>query len=134
MVHKFIKTLTITIISLLGFTTLISMPVFAEDSCEQLISQGAPQSVIDAAGCNDTKDQLPTTVLNILNAIILVSGLIAVIFVIIGGISYMTSTGDPAKVKKAKDTILYACIGLAVCVLSFAIVNFVIVDILKAQS
>ena len=38
----------------------------------------------------------------------------------------MTSTGDPAKVKRAKDTILYACIGLIVCALAYAIVNWTI--------
>jgi len=38
----------------------------------------------------------------------------------------MTSNGDATKLEKAKKTILYACIGLAICVLAFAIVNFVI--------
>ena len=42
----------------------------------------------------------------------------------------MTSAGDPGKVKKAKDTILYGVIGLVVCVLAFAIVNFVIANII----
>ena len=42
----------------------------------------------------------------------------------------MTSSGDAGKVKKAKDTILYGIIGLVVCVLAFAIVNFVISNIL----
>ena len=45
----------------------------------------------------------------------------------------MTSSGDAGKVKKAKDTILYGVIGLVVCVLAFAIVNFVITDILKSN-
>ena len=49
---------------------------------------------------------------------------------IIGGISYMTSSGEAAKVKKAKDTILYGLIGLVVCVLAFALVNWVIGSIL----
>jgi len=38
----------------------------------------------------------------------------------------MTSAGDAGKVAKAKSTILYATIGLAVCVLAFAIVNWAI--------
>ena len=62
----------------------------------------------------------------ILNGVIGMLGLVAVVFIIIGGVNYMTSTGDPGKTKKAKDTILYACIGLIVCALSFAIVNFTI--------
>ena len=90
-----------------------------------------PEAIRKANGCNQAGDQLPSIIINILNAIILVSGIIAVIFIVHGGISYMTSTGDAGKVKKAKDTILYACIGLIVCVLSFAIVNWVITDILN---
>ena len=66
----------------------------------------------------------------IINAVIGALGIVAVIVIIIGGINYMTSSGDAGKVKKAKDTILYGVIGLVVCVLAFAIVNFVISNIL----
>lgn len=62
----------------------------------------------------------------IINAIIGILGIVAVIVIILGGIQYMTSTGDAGKVKKAKDTILYGVIGLIICVLAAAIVNFVI--------
>ncbi len=62
----------------------------------------------------------------IINWIVGVVGLVAVVVIIIGGVTYMTSNGDPGKVKKAKDTILYGIIGLLVCALAFAIVNFVI--------
>ena len=55
-----------------------------------------------------------------------VIGLVAVVVVILGGIQFVTSTGDPAKTKKAKDTILYGIIGLVVALLAFAIVNFVL--------
>lgn len=130
MIQKSIKILIIAVFSVLGFTAFTTLPAFADDNpntCEQLRSQNAPQSVIDAAGCdNNTSDQLPTVIQNVINSVILVAGLIAVIFVVIGGISYMTSTGDPGKVKKAKDTILYACIGLVICVLAYAIVNWTI--------
>ena len=46
--------------------------------------------------------------------------------IILGGISYATSQGDPGKVKKGKDTILYGIIGLVVALLAYAIVNFVL--------
>ncbi len=70
------------------------------------------------------------SVTGILNAVIAVLGIVAVIVIIIGGVSYMTSSGDAGKVKKAKDTILYGVIGLIIVALSFAIVNFVISNIL----
>ena len=104
--------------------TLTPTPVFAEsDVCSM---QGIPDDVRNAAGCPKSGDQLPKTITNILYAIIGVSGLVAVIFVLIGGYNYMTSTGDAAKLEKAKKTILYACIGLAVCALAFAITNWAI--------
>ena len=74
---------------------------------------------------------LTGTIVNIINAVVGVLALVCVIVIIIGGVNYMTSSGDAGKVKKAKDTILYGVIGLVVCVLAFAIVNFVITNILK---
>lgn len=67
---------------------------------------------------------------SIIKGVIAVLGLVCVIVIILGGVSYMTSTGDAGKVKKAKDTILYGVIGLVICVLAFAIVNFVLDNIL----
>ena len=84
---------------------------------------------IDDGGRND----LTGSVTGILNAVIGVLSFVCVIVIIIGGVTYMTSSGDAGKVKKAKDTILYGVIGLAVCVLAFAIVNFVISNILQGN-
>ena len=76
------------------------------------------------------KSDLQGSVIAILNAVIGVLSFVCVVVIIIGGVTYMTSSGDTSKVKKAKDTILYGVIGLVVCVLAFAIVNFVISNIL----
>ena len=92
-----------------------------------------PQSVKDAAGCN-ANDTLQSSLTSILSSIILIMGIVAVIFIIIGGVNYITSSGDSNKVKKAKDTILYSVIGLVICALAFVIVNFVIGSILKQGS
>ena len=46
--------------------------------------------------------------------------------VVIGGVSYATSQGDPGRLKKAKDTILYGIIGLVIVLMAFAITNFVL--------
>ncbi len=81
----------------------------------------------------DGDGDLVGSVTGILNAVIAVLGIVAVIVIIIGGVSYMTSSGDAGKVKKAKDTILYGVIGLVIVALSFAIVNFVIGNILAGQ-
>ncbi|MBR2839975.1 hypothetical protein IKE82_01435 [Candidatus Saccharibacteria bacterium] len=54
-----------------------------------------------------------------------IAGLVAVIFVVYGGISYTTSAGDPNKLQKAKQMILYALIGLAIVALAEIITAFV---------
>ena len=66
----------------------------------------------------------------ILNTVFVVIGILAVVFIIMGGINYTMSQGDPGKIKKAKDTILYGIIGLIVSLAAFAIVQFVL-DSLK---
>jgi len=62
----------------------------------------------------------------IVNGVIFIIGIVAVVMIILGGISYATSQGDPSKVKKGKDTILYGIIGLVIALLAYAIVNFVL--------
>ena len=74
---------------------------------------------------------LQGSITTIINVVIGMLSLVAVIVIIIGGINYMTSTGDAGKVKKAKDTILYGIIGLVICALAAAIVNFVIGNIIS---
>ena len=65
----------------------------------------------------------------ILNIVYSIIGIIAVVMVILGGISYATSQGDPGKVKKGKDTILYGIIGLVIVIMAFAITQFVLTAI-----
>ncbi len=62
----------------------------------------------------------------ITNTILYIVGIIAVIMLIIGGIKYVISGGDAKKVTDAKNTILYAIIGLVIAFFAYAIVNFVI--------
>ena len=63
---------------------------------------------------------------NALTITYFLAGVIAVIIIIIGGITFATSSGDSAKVAKAKNMILYAVIGLVVILAAFVITSFVI--------
>ena len=63
---------------------------------------------------------------NIFNEAYAVAGLIAVVVIIVGAVQYVTSGGDPGKVAKAKNTILYSVIGLIIVLLAALITNFVI--------
>lgn len=72
------------------------------------------------------KTNLLTLLGKVINALLAIAGTVAVLFIIIGGFQYITSAGNPDNVGKAKNTILYAIIGLVVVILSYAVVKFVI--------
>jgi len=80
----------------------------------------------DSAVCASKADSANTLILTIINTLLFVVGIASVIVIIIGGIMYTTSTGDASSVTKAKNTILYAIIGVVVAFLAFAIVNWVV--------
>ena len=80
----------------------------------------------DDFGDDGSDVNLGATIGRIIQAVVGMLGLACVVIIIIGGINYMTSSGDAGKVKKAKDTILYGVIGMVICVLAFAITTFII--------
>ena len=75
--------------------------------------------------------EFKTVVKNIINAILGIVGIVAVVMMIVGGINFIISQGEAAKVAKARNTILYGIVGLIIAVLAFAIVNFVLTEFIK---
>ena len=69
------------------------------------------------------------SITNIVNAMLTLAAVIAAIFVIIGGVRYITAQGDEDAVAAAKNTVIYAIIGVVVIALSAVIVNFIIAAI-----
>ncbi len=63
---------------------------------------------------------------SIIGGVFIFTGAWATLFLVIGGVRYAASAGDQGLITKAKDTILYAIIGLIVSVLAFTIVQFVL--------
>ncbi len=73
-----------------------------------------------------TEGDFRTIVLTILQYFLGFLGLLAVIMVIFGGVTYVSSAGNDEAVAKAKKIIMYSIIGIVVILLAFAIVNFAI--------
>jgi len=83
--------------------------------------------------CTDTASQtsLNKIIKFALNLFSIIVGIIAVVMITIGGLKYVTSGGDSQRVSGAKDTILFAIVGLVVVALAQIIVHFVLNDVTK---
>jgi hypothetical protein len=115
--NKF-KIAIITLVALMGVALFVPSYVGATPAGE--IRDG-----VNAVGGN-TGGGLGPQLIIVVNILLYILGAIAVIMIVIGGIRYTTSNGDSSNTKAAKDTILYAVVGLVIAMLSYAIVNFVV--------
>lgn len=109
-------------------TGLLSSPAAYAAEC----TEGADGGLAGGAGCAQGKDQQAELFgsegifKTITNVLLFIIGAISVIMLIIGGIRYVVSGGDSAAITSAKNTILYAIVGVVVAILAYALVNFVI--------
>lgn len=119
-----------TITATLVMVTALAVPVVV--SSETTVQAAAPTSV--RSGATNTKpagatDDITPFLKSIANILLFIIGAASVIVIIIGGVRYVTSAGDSNAVNSAKNTILYAVVGLVVAAMAYAIVNFVITSI-----
>jgi ABC-type Fe3+ transport system permease subunit len=106
----------------------IALPVigFSTDVSAQALQQ-ACQSNPNASICQPGQNgDIGDIIAIVVNTLLYIIGAISVIMIIIGGIRYTTSAGDSSGVTAAKNTILYAVIGLVIAFVSYAIVNWVL--------
>ncbi len=108
----------------IGVVNLVSTNVGLNTSGGNCAAGGDVKIDADCAGV--AKVDAGNVVNGVLNTAYFVSGIIAVIVIIISGFFYTTSNGDSSKTKRAKDGILYAIVGLALVMVAFIITNFVI--------
>ncbi len=105
----------------LSFSVVQTQPVF-----------GATVDVLEKCDneskvCKGTnKNSLYALMENVIDMLLIIIGIISVIMIIIGGIRYVTSAGDAGQTKSARDTVIYAVVGLVIAIMSYAIVNFVL--------
>ena len=132
---KFIATLLIV----LSFVFLFGISISFANGDETV---GAGDGDCEGTNCNTVsldnplggedgkKVSVNTIIARVINAVLGVIGSLALLMFVFGGITWMTSSGSPEKVKKGRDIIIWSVIGLAVIFFSYALVNFVIFDII----
>lgn len=115
-----IKVAVISLAAMLGVVAMVpAAPVYADAASE--IKGG-----VNKVGGNENNTSLEDNLKTIVNILLFLIGAVAVIMIIIGGIRYTTSNGDSSSMTSAKNTILYAVVGLIVAIMAYAIVNFVV--------
>jgi lysylphosphatidylglycerol synthetase-like protein (DUF2156 family) len=118
--HRNIPKLIVAAVISLATTILLPIKIHALSPIEQGVLaarvEGQPETIFGANG-------IFTTVTNFLLFIV---GTLSVLMIVVGGIRYITSAGKDASVTKAKNTVLYAIIGLIVALLAYAAIDFVL--------
>lgn len=113
--------------SLIGLSALFAAPVQAQSIREDIANKTCDFTKEETCDQDiDTEDTLSDAANTIINLLSIVVAAAAVIFIIIGGVKYVTSNGNQEKVTQAKNTILYAIIGLVIVIFAQTILNFVV--------
>lgn len=131
MIRSIKKTLAATVATLALVFGVSLVPALTGPAMAQTnnLQKGVCNGV-EATGVNNCSDangtDLKNLVKNILNILSWVIGVVSVVMIIIGGFRYIISSGDSGQVQSAKNTILYAVVGLVIVIFAQVIVRFVI--------
>ncbi len=134
---KFLK----PVATLFLLTAIMTLPyfVFAQNGAVSNNSSANPVTMLEniASGNNGpytpaNEDSLPTILGNIINGALSLLGVIFIVLMIISGYNWMTASGNEQKIDEAKDTIKRAIIGLVIVLGSWAIWNFILVNVIES--
>ena len=86
-----------------------------------------PQGVFAASLINPlSSDSIPVLIGSLIKVLLGISGALALLMFVWGGIQWLISSGDPTKIKKGKDTLIWATLGLVIIFSSYVLVTAVI--------
>lgn len=123
-----------TIVSLLSAATLLLVPMAvpamaSAASIQGNLCGGANLKLDSSTSCASTTQStsnLDSFIAKLVNVFSVIVGVVAVVMIIFGGFRYITSGGDSGNISNAKNTIIYAIIGLVIVALAQFIVQFVL--------
>ncbi len=82
----------------------------------------------NGGNCGDNGAAVGSAITAAINILTIIAGIVTVVMVIVAGLKFVTSGGDASKVASAKNSLIYALIGLLVVVLSQTLVHFVLTN------
>lgn len=124
--RRFIATCLTVLFATFAMATQVAAINIDQQACDSISRTGGTSAVCQNQGEN-IRDKKFITALT--NTLLFILGIAAVIVIVIGGLRYATANGDPQKITSAKNTIMYAVVGLIVAVMAWAIVTFVVTSV-----
>lgn len=128
------------VVALLTMASIIAVPAALAVSASDVLSTPTCNTVKQAgdnlSGCTTSEPGLEQNgglVTQIVNTILFAAGIVALVFILVSGFRYITATGDSARIQGAKDTLLYAIIGLIITIVAVPIADFVIAHVAGAS-
>ena len=121
--------LTLAATSMLAVPVAVPAVAHAAVNINDTLCGGSNIELNDSQDCNNSTgntSNLQSLLTNIVKYFSIIVGVIAVIMIIVGGFKYITSGGDSSNVSAAKNTIIYAIVGLVIVALAQLIVHFVL--------
>ncbi|MBA3757246.1 TrbC/VirB2 family protein [Candidatus Saccharibacteria bacterium] len=114
----------------LGFNFAQAVPAYAQENdiigglCTGAELEFSENPTRDCSSSGDATEKINDLIRSVINLLSAIVGVIAVIMIIVGGLRYITSGGNDTSVTSAKNTILYAIIGLIIVALAQVLVRF----------
>ena len=120
---KFLATMLIAILTVI-LTPTISYGISAvQAGANAAHGSSQPAELFGSAGIFTT----------LTNTMLFAIGALSVVMLIIGGFRYVVSSGNESSVTNAKNTILYAIIGLVIALLAYAAINFILTTLIPGS-
>ncbi len=127
MMKKLVLIMAILMMLILPLGSVVYAQDAKQSACDGI---GAAAGNAPGSGCTTTSgpsvDETIAVAVNILSAIV---GIVAVVAIIVAGLRFITANGDSNNISSARNTILYALVGLVVAALAQVIVHFVLLRV-----
>src|SRR3990167_3390083 len=125
-----LKKLIVPLLGLFFIVVPLTVPaIVSADIQSSLCGSAQDLSVNPTSTCKDTsgsESRFQIILTDIINIFSIIVGIVAVVMIIFGGFKYITSAGNQENIKSARNTIIYALVGLIIVALAQVIVRFVL--------
>lgn len=123
--------IAVTIAAMVGVLVPVAAPLSVSANSKDAACTGFNEVLGDSCDSGAGEEEINSTLVTAIDILSMVVGIISVIMIIIAGMKYITASGDPGSIKGARNTVIYALVGLAIVALSQTIVKFVVREVVN---